>query len=677
MAIKTRPATSGSKLGNKGGGVNANVISDFRWWLGQYKGERWKVVQRLVKDLRDEQRGRIEADVLHMALYGGRETMGYGLASYWQGVDRYDDSMAARLGVNLTKNAVNAIVSKVGKDKPRPTVVTDDADWDLANQAEDMQRFLDGAFYDAGVYETDQRWLLNCGVLGTGHLKIFRTDDPTEKDDPAGLGCEVALPGSIILDDRLDGLTGKPRSIFQIYYIDKGVLSERCSGDKKALAAIEKAPVPREDEVAIGLHRKTNQIRVIEAWHLRSGPNATDGRHCICIDGYDLLDVPYKRDRFPFVKLDYDDELAGYWGTGIAFQALGYQCEINDLLLKAQKILHLAAVPHVFVETASLAPTDTYNNEIMSIWEYSGGTAPTVVMPQNLIGELMKQAGMIREWFYQDLGISQMMSQGEKPAGVDAAVALEALSDMDSERHIRLGRRWEAAHMEAAEHFIELAEEIAEGDEELGHVKKDFAVTFRGDDSMGRLNWKDVKMSRDSFVLQITPSSAIANTVAGRIKRGSELLKLGALDIDQFLTVLNLGDVKRATSDRTAAYKYIQKTITSIVKHGKYIGPESDDNKQLAATMILAALQRAKTGNVSEDKLQMLRDYLLALKGQSQPEGAESGPAMPSLAPGLGMPGTPGVPPPGMPPPPAGAGPGGPPPQLPPGPQGPPPGAVH
>lgn len=643
--------------------------NDMRWWLPIYEGRRWQVVTKLQNDLRAEQRGRLQEELLYMALYSGREPMGYALQSYWQTQDRYADSN--RLGVNLCKNAVNAIVSKIGKDRPRPTCTTDDGDWGAVMRAEQLQRFLDGSFYSAGVYEVDQLWLLRACNIGTSHLKIFRTDDPTDEDDEANIEVEVVLPGSIIVDDY-DAITGKPRSIQQVYPVDKNVLAEQYD-DAELKAKILKAPQPSDRDSTLGYNRKTNQIIVTESWHLPSGPKAKDGRHTITIDGADLRDEEYKRDKFPFVKLIYDDEPVGYWGCGIGFQAWGYQSEINNLLLKSQRILQLAAVPHVFVDTASMVNVDTMTNEIMTIWEYSGSTPPTVITPQNLIGDLMKQASLIREWFYQDLGISQMMAQSEKPPGVDAAVAIEALADADSERHIRLGRRWEAAHMEVAEHFIDLAEEINEGDPKRKWVKKDYAVTFRGEDTMAKLKWSDVNMDRDAYVLQVTPSSALGNTVGGRIKRGSELLKLGALGIDEFIEVTNIGDVKRATAKRIWPRRYIGKVIEQIVKHGNYIGPEPDDNKELAAEMVLTALQRAKTTGVKEERLQLLRDYLLELKGPN-PTGAEAGVAMPTLAPGLGMPGTPGMlppgPPPGMPPMPGGA-----PPPMPQG--GAPPGAMH
>lgn len=618
-------------------------IEDFRWFLPEYEGERWPIVTRLINDLRHEQRGRIEADVLHMALYSGKESMASGLASYWQGVDRYEGDLMARLGVNLCKTAVKALHSKIGKSRPKPTVTTDEGDFEMVLRAEALQRFLDGAFYESGVFKKDLRLLLQTLVIGTSHMKIYRGDDPTDPEDDPRIEVSIPIPGAIVVDD-LEAIDGKPRSIHEIGFIDKYVLAEQC--DKKFRKAIIDAPEPKEGLRNYGYHRRTNQIVVIESWHLRSGKRAKDGRHTICIDGADLRDEVYDRDKFPFVKLDYDEELVGYYGTGIAFQALGYQSEINDLLLKGQKIIHLAGVPHVLCPNGALVNQDTWTNEILTFINYEGPTPPTIVMPTNLVGEIMQQAGTFREWFFQDVSISQMMAQSEKPPGVDAAVALEALSDMDTEHHVLFGRRYEDAHMEMAEHFIEVAKDINKGNKKAGHVPKKYQVTWRGTDTIERLDWADVEMDKDSAVIQVLPSSMLGNTIAGRLQRGTELLKLGALSLDQFLEVLDIADIKRATSDRRAALRYLQKVCVQILKHGNYIGPEPDDNHDLAATVMLAALQKAKTSNVPEARLQMFRDYLLELKNMTQPAGAEAAPALPTLAPGIVPPGgAPGVPP--------------------------------
>ncbi len=57
-------------------------------------------------------------------------------------------------------------------------------------------------------------------------------------------------------------------------------------------------------------------IKVIESWHLKSGPKAKDGKHTICISSATLFEEQYDKDYFPFVFFRWGDRPVGFFGQG-------------------------------------------------------------------------------------------------------------------------------------------------------------------------------------------------------------------------------------------------------------------------------------------------------------------------------------------------------------------------
>lgn len=638
-------------MGNRGMfGVPQAQVSDQFW---HQEPDSQKAAQALLgehRKLRENQRDRIEADILHMSLYAGRRLSGYGIGTYWKAVQTTEPAVGAGLAVNIIKNASNAVVSKIGKNRPKPSPVTDDAERSTMERAENLERFLYGAFYTAGVHDLDLRWLLVSTVLGTGHIVAYRTDDPMDKESEPGLMARVALPGAVTVDD-FEGIDGKPMTLMERQYDDKARLVAKYAKGKdakKIRAAILSASLP-SDELSSN-YTKNNQAQFVESWRLPSAPIRRDskgnvinpkeewGRHMVALDGKEnacLKDEPYFWDRFPHVALRYDDELLGYWGCGVAYQGFGYQSEINGMLIKAQQAMRLLAVPHIFVDRAAQMNTNEWTNEIGTFVEgnFAGaGGMPQVITPQLFGPEFYGHMERLRGWFFDDLGISQMMAQGQKPAGITAAVALDAITDSDTERHVRLSRRWEQAHVDLGNRFIDFAKQINGGDAELGYVKKEYAVVWHGADTLGKMKWADVDMERDQFVLKVQASSALPDSLSARKQFLTDLRNQGDIDQGEYLQGLNLGEYKSATRRKTAAERYLGKVAEALHK-GKYISPEPDDNLQLAVTYMTAELQMAKTkDDVTDETLQLFRDYLLAVKQMLTPPAPPPPPPGPPMA---------------------------------------------
>lgn len=616
---------------------------DTYWWEEDDDKRAASSLLATWKQLRERQQRKTEEDILHMSLYAGRRLSGYGIGTYWKNVTVDSPTVGPALSANIIKNACNAVVSKVGKNRPKPAPVVDEGDFSIEMRAEGLARYIEGMFYETGMYELDLKWLLQATVLGTGLLKVFRCDDPAKEDSKPKLGVECSLPGSVTVDD-FEAIDGKPMTLYERRYIDKTKLKIMCP---KFAEEIEKAELPKDED--IGHYSKSNQVLVIEAWRLPAmeiergedgkvtTPKEAWGKHMWVLDGAEVpLKVePYLFEKFPHIPLRYDDELLGYWGCGIAYQGFGYQSELNRMLVKAQQAMHLGAVPHVFMDRAWNVDVDEWTNEAMTfIFGNFNGGRPEVITPQMFGPEFYNQMERLRAWFFEDMGISQMMAQGQKPAGITAAVALDAITDSDTERHVKLSRRWEQAHVDVGNWFIDLAKQINEGDPELGYLPKAFAVTYAGGDTLESNEWKDVDMERDEFVLKVQASSALPDSLAARKQFLTDLRNQGDITAEEYMRELNIGNFKSAMSRKAAPLMYLSK-VSESMKRGKYIGPEPDDNLQLATTHMLSELQKLKTKrNVPEDVKQLFRDYLLEVKQLTTPPAPPPAP----IGPGAGGP---------------------------------------
>ena len=65
-------------------------------------------------------------------------------------------------------------------------------------------------------------------------------------------------------------------------------------------------------------------VKVIESWHLSSGPKAKDGKHTICTNAT-LFKEDYDKEYFPFVFFRWNVRPVGFFGQGLAEQLQGLQ----------------------------------------------------------------------------------------------------------------------------------------------------------------------------------------------------------------------------------------------------------------------------------------------------------------------------------------------------------------
>ncbi len=216
---------------------------------------------------------------------------------------------------------------------------------------------------------------------------------------------------------------------------------------------------------------------------------------------------------------------------------------------------------------------------------------------------------------FEITGISRLSAAATKPAGLNSGVALREYQDIETERFMLVGQRYEDLFMQAAKHIIDLSKELYE-------VFPKFHVVVKTNKFVKKIKWADVDMKEDEFVMDVYPVNMLPSTPAGKLQTIQELIQAGLIPQDQALTLLDFPDLEHFMSLRTAAQDNIEKMLGIMIEEGRYIAPEPFMNLQLALELTQETYLRAKCDNLEEDKLDLLRtfmDDINTLLGANQP----------------------------------------------------------
>tara|TARA_R110000851_G_scaffold73242_3_gene161658 strand:+ start:397 stop:2241 length:1845 start_codon:yes stop_codon:yes gene_type:complete len=592
------------------------------WW--SEKTEPHESVFEVVEHLIDNQNHHSSNNYNHARLYGNISYRDLGTGGL---ANSAKTSAKNRVTLNVIQSMCDTVTARVAKAKPMATYLTTGGDWAMQRKAKLLTKFTSGQFYGSDIYKVAPKVFLDACVFGTGVLHIFERDGE--------IACERVFPDEIIIDD-LEARYGEPRQMFRRKVVDKQVLASLFPEFSKQ---IEEASSIEDND---SLYRASEQIECIEAWHLPSSKDADDGRHVIAIENATLLDDSWDRSDFPFSFIHWTSRLLGFWGQGLAEQLTGIQVEINRLLRNIQQQMHLAT-PKVFVESGSKISKAHINNEIWGVIEYAG-TPPQFFVPKTVSGEIFSHLDRLFNRAYEIAGVSQLAAGAKKPAGLESGVALREFQDIESERFLMVAKAYEQLFLDAAAQMIDIAREV--------HDRGDtFDVISHGDDDIERIDWNDIDLERDEYVMKVYPTSLLPTTPAAKLQKVIEMLQAGMLTQQEAKALLDYPDLESVNSMATASQEIFSMLIERILEKGIYQSPEPYMNLAMGIQMMQSAYLRAKINSVPEAKLDLFRRFIEDSIGMlAKMQAAAAPPPMPMgpMGPGPEAPQQ-GAPPAGMP----------------------------
>lgn len=555
------------------------------WWMEE--SDVYNHVWSLIKTLDTNSSLRLNEDSRNLRLYSNRQHISLNLPNK-QTRPSKPMADAARLTLNVIKSCIDTASAKISKTKPRPQFITSGGDYALKKKSKQLTKYLDGLFDEGDVYAIAQDCFVDSCIFGTGVMKVLQNDGQ--------VSFERVLPSEIIIDEA-EAYYGKPRQMHQRRYMSKHQLAYIFPDFQNLIENAESSLSPSDISNA-------DIVTVLESWHLPSAKDAKDGRHTICISNATLLDEEYHQDQFPFAFLNWTKLPVGFFGQGLSEELTGIQIEINKILKNIQSAQNINSVPRVFIESGSVANSSSLqaNPEGLSVVRYTGGE-PKFLTASAMPGEIYAHLDRLVNKAYEITGISQLSATSKKPGGLDSGVALREFQDIESERFVLAGQRWENFFVTIAKISINLSQQLFEENPKLN-------VKLSDKNGLQQINWKDVHLKEDQYVMRCFPTSILPTTPAGRLQTIQELIQAGFIDKDEGMNLLDFPDLERSQSLANAGIDDIMMIIEKIVEDGEYTTPEPYFNLEMCVKLAQGQYLRARQGGVDEDKLELLRRFI-------------------------------------------------------------------
>jgi hypothetical protein len=590
-----------------------------KWWKGETQESRAKMACDTAAFLKDQQQFRYRQANLFARMYGNLPLSGMPADPIGSPTPMSRSGEGQRPTMNIIQSIVDTKVTRIIQSKPRPVFLTDNGDYRERNLSKKLNNFIVGELYRTRAYELGEQLLRDAEVLGTGAMKILRGVDNKVQ-------LERVLVTELLVDPN-DAFYGKPTQLYQVKLVDRDALLEMFPGKASMLGSADQAYPSDSPE-----HSKTvaDQVMVVEAWHLRSGPEASDGAHIMACTNGMLCEEDFDQDTFPFRFVHDTTRMTGFWGQGAAERLLGTQVEINKMLITSSRSINLSGVPRVWLEDGSKVVKAHISNEVGMIGTYRGTLPHFEPGSTGLTADFYQRLNDLIESGFRQEGVSLMAASSTKPAGLNSGAALREYDDQQSDRLASLGKAWDRLFVDLAYAIVDEAKAIAQ--DNGGKYTTVFVDKRAG---AREVALPDLKLLDDKYVIQVFDASSLPRDPAGRNQKIIEYMQAGVLSMPEGRRLLDFPDIEQVEKLASSGEERILKILDEIVEDGKYTPPDPFMDPQLAGQLCTQYYNLYSAANLEEDKAQMLRTF--AEQSQALLEAAQP-PPMPMA------PGTPGGP---------------------------------
>lgn len=605
---------------------NAEGIQ-FKWWKSKDDFELASNISGTIRFLDKHQGSRSEQLTVSTRLYGNVAVANLSGAAFSRATSASPNVSSQRISYNLCQSVIDTLVSKIAKNKVVPTFVTSGGIWSMQRKAEKLSKFLEGQFYQHEAHKKVVMMFRDSAIWGNGILQVFEDGD--------NVGVERVLPHEILID-FVETLVTKPSTMHRLKMMDRDDVKEIFAKDDEELAEkIDNVASPNYQDVG-GAATAADLLNLTESWHLPSGEDAGDGLHVICAGDVVLFKEEWTKDYFPFVIFDYNKRPIGFWSQGACERLQNLQGEINRSMILEQRSRWMMASFKILVENGSKVVSQHLNNEVGTIIHYTG-TPPQYVVPPAIDASNREYINDLIAKGYQQEGVSQMSAAAVKPMGVNSGKAMRTLDDIEEDRFLFIQQDLELAVLELGRQMIETAKDIYKR-------KKTFKSTFVTTRFMETIDWKDIKLEDDEYVMKAYPTSTLPQDPAGRLETIQEYMQAGLISPRAGRKLMAMPDMEMSDSLANAAEDLISKILEDMLDGGDYIAPEPTMDLPLAKQMCLEYMNYAELHNAPDEEVEKLREFnsgldalmgvvQQAIQAQAQPMGVQMPPQQSPMIP--------------------------------------------
>lgn len=517
-------------------------------WYNQDGDELANTLATVFHVVRDENEWRTDADEYHWGLYEGTGMGGVQLRSR-----RNLTYSGCTLPDNLCKMAVDTLTAKVATIRPIPQVLTSRGNWKDQRRARKLRQLIQGEFYRQQIHEKKAAPIIKDALVArAGVVQVY-----VEGKRPK---VERVHPWTLYVDDW-DAEFGEPLTMMRLRTLDLGTAKRLWPKAKDKLDKAGRLTSSQRRALDEDRSSTVQRVEVLEAWHRCADHDDEDeghkcsGRHVVICDGALLSDEAWEHDFFPFAILTYDTPNTGFWGTSLVQGLEGYQVSINESNEKLADQYAHSGKGIVLRDGGGIQKAENVNG--LFTWQVRPGPYEPTVFDMDLVNEHMRmRPPELIERGLNAAGISQMAAASQKPSSVTSGIALQTLDDVESQRHIVFGRRFESWCMDVARLLVECIKQIAK-------KHGDYAVKVPMRGAYADLKWSDVEV--DGFQLEMQSVGQLYTSFAGRLDKLKTLFEMGAIDRGTFMRHMDAGDVQSELDMETADKLLVDEMLESMI----------------------------------------------------------------------------------------------------------------
>lgn len=498
----------------------------------------------------------------------------------------------------VVRKVCDTATALIVKSRPRPTFVTDGADFKVQQSAEDMDQFIIGAYTVGGLYTTAPRSFHASTVLGTGGWKLVMKG----KGDKFRVVYDFVQMDDIIVDEDECRDTLIPENLYQRTVVRTEQLIKRyASGDD---------PESKERRLRLTASANTNdwpnlqlprdRTVLIEAYHVtEDGPN----RRVLMAAGVVLEDRVWPFDFFPYEFLWWNLPQSGFYGDGIAYRQFGRQERITYLHKWIQKVLDTYATPTAWVDPVGGPPTLQMSNEIGKV--IMARRPPTFQNQQIVPAEVYQWLNKLEDDGLEDEGISIYMASNQLQPGVESAPAQRELTYKEGQMFAPVAQRWEdAIAVGTARKTVAMYKHHADSHETRPRVR------WADRRLMYDIQWPDLEA--DAYIIRPEASSLDSLSPSARTQSALELAQTGWISPIEGRAMVGHPDLKESDELGTAAFAYSKWVLRKLMRQEAVLVDEKADLAVLQDTIQKGRLV-AITKNAPEKIIAHMDRYLESL----------------------------------------------------------------
>lgn len=615
------------KLIKEGKKDTDSIEGRYYWWKAE-ESEMANQIAATIKFIQTHQSTRLEQLTASTRLYGNASPFNFIGPALSRSASSNATASSNRISFNLCASVVDTITAKVAKNKVVPQFITSGGVWGMQKKAEQLSKFMEGCFHAQDVDMKRVEMFRDGGVWGTGVVHTSDYDDD--------ILVERVLPHEIIVD-QIEAMNGNPRQMHRVKPVDRELLLEMFKDNDEALEIINEANPPEQIELG-GVGTAADILIPSESWHLKSGKDADDGIHVMCLGDKVLFKEEYDEDDFPFTFFRYSKSLLGFWGQGACERLQNLQGEINRGMITIQRSHWMMAGPKIACEVSSKIPAQHITNDVASILYYHQ-TPPQYLTPPIIQPEVYTWVDSLIAKGFQQEGVSQLAASSLKPQGVDSGAAMRTYDEIGDDRLLFIGQEIERCTLDIGNKMIKAAKRIYSR-------KKKFTVVFPQASFMESIDWGDIKLKDDEYVLKSYPVSSLPDDPAGRLAYIQEQMQSGLISPRAGRKLMAMPDIEMSDKLANAPENLIDKIIEDMlmsdeITEDTYRPPEPYYDLNLAKQIALQYYNYAALNNCPEDRLELLRRFMsqiddltgLTAQAQQQAQLAQMAQSMPLAQP--------------------------------------------